>query len=136
MTPQEAWDFIRGHRRAVLATRFTDGRVQLSPVGVTVDDDDTLLVSSRETAVKTRNLRRDPYAVLCVLRDQFYPPWAFAEGWVSIESLPDAMETLVRYYRLIAGEHPDWDDYRRAMVREQRCILRLHVERVGPTREG
>ena len=136
MTIDEARDFIRTHHHAVLATTRQNGRVQMSPVGVAVDDDGALLISTRETAMKTAHLRRTPYAAVCVFTDQFYGAWVQAEGPVTIESLPDAMEGLVRYYRLISGEHPDWDDYRAAMERERRVLLRLHIERAGPTRQG
>src|SRR5438067_624030 len=131
MTVDEVREYIRQNHHAVLATMRRDGGVQMSPVGVAVDEDGTLVISSRETAMKTLNLRRDPRGYLCVFQDRFYGPWVQAEGRVAIESLPEAMESLVRYYRLIAGEHPDWSDYRAAMERERRVLLRLHVERVG-----
>ena len=136
MTVDEVREYIRQNHHAVLATMRRDGGVQMSPVGVAVDEDGTLVISSRETAMKTLNLRRDPRGYVCVFQDRFYGPWVQAEGRVTIESLPEAMESLVRYYRLIAGEHPDWADYRAAMERERRVLLRLHVERVGPTRQG
>ena len=86
--------------------------------------------------MKTRNLRRDPHAWLCVMSDRFFGEWHGVEGTVAVLSLPEAMEPLVDYYRRVAGEHPDWDDYRRAMEREHRVLLRLRVERSGPTRVG
>jgi PPOX class probable F420-dependent enzyme len=128
--------FIRSHRRGVLATVRRDGAPQLSPILVGVDDDRTLLISSRETAIKTANVKRHGWASVCVFEDGFFGEWVQAEGPASVESLPEAMEGLVRYYRLVAGEHPDWDDYRAAMERERRVLLRIHIERVGPTRSG
>ena len=136
MTEDEVRDFIRSNRMAVLATRRRDDGVQMSPVVVAVDDDGALLISSRETAMKSHNLRRDPRATICAINPAFFGPWAFAEGRVAVESLPDAMDTLVRYYRHVSGEHPDWADYRAAMVREKRVILRMTIERVGPSRQG
>ena len=137
MTIDEARDFIRTHHRAVLATRRRDGGFQQSPIAVVTDDDGTLMISSRETAMKTHNLRRDPLGAVCVFSDAFFGgPWASAEGQFAVESLPGAMEALVRYYRLFGNEHPDWDEYRAAMVREQRVILRMTIERAGPTRQG
>src|SRR5579864_8422338 len=119
MTPQEAVDLIRGQHRAVLATTRADGGVQMSPVMVGVDDDGTLLVSTCETAVKAHNLQRTPYAAVCVFPDSFWGgQWTQVEGPATVEHLPDAMDALVRYYRSVSGEHPDWDDYRRAMVEE------------------
>jgi PPOX class probable F420-dependent enzyme len=136
MTIEEAQEFCRHNHRAVLATFRRDGRVQQSPVAVVADDDGTLMVSSRETAMKTRNLRRDPRAAVCVFTENFFGSWVSAEGQVTVESLPGAMEALVRYYRLAVGEHPDWEDYRAAMNREQRVVLRLRIERAGPSVSG
>jgi PPOX class probable F420-dependent enzyme len=128
--------FIASHHRGVLATLRQDGRPQLSPVLVGVDDDGSLVISTRETAMKTVNVRRHPWASVCMFVDSFFGEWVQAEGVASIESLPEAMEGLVRYYRGVAGEHPDWDEYRAAMQRERRVLLRIHVERAGPSRSG
>jgi PPOX class probable F420-dependent enzyme len=133
MTPEEAIAVIRKQHRCVLATTRSDGGVQMSPVAVVPDDDGTLLVSSTEPAAKVRNLRRRPYAAVCVFPDSFFGgTWVQAEGPVQVEALPEAMDALVRYYRNGFGEHPDWDDYRAAMEREQRVVIRITVERAGP----
>lgn len=132
----DARAFIRSHHRGVLATLRRDGRPQMTPVLVAVDGDGSLMISTRETALKTANVRRHGWASVCVFQDAFFGQWIQAEGPASIESLPNAMETLVRYYRLVAGEHPDWDEYRAAMRRERRVVLRVHIERAGPTRAG
>ena len=129
-------DFLRAHHRAVLATSRSDGRPQLSPVTCTVDDEGRVLISTRETALKTRNLRRRPQASLCVFTDNFFGEWVQVEGDVEIIPLPDAMDLLVEYYRSISGEHPDWDDYRAAMVRDQRVIVRITITRAGPDASG
>lgn len=136
MTVDEVRAFIRANHRAILATTRRDGGAQLSPITVAVDDDGSLIVSTRETAVKTGNVRRQPRAAVCVFTDNFYGPWVQAEGRATIESLPEAMEGLVRYYRLAAGEHPNWDEYRAAMERDRRCLLRIQIERVGPNKQG
>ena len=136
MDLDEARTYVREHSHAVLSTVRRDGTPQMSPVGATVDDAGRVVVSSRETAYKTRNVRRDPRAWLCVFPDAFYGPWVQVEGSVEVLSLPDALEPLVDYYRRIAGEHEDWDDYRRAMVAEQRCLLRITLLRAGPDRAG
>src|SRR5919199_6773427 len=112
MTPDDVRAFVRQNHRGVLATRRRDGGVKMSPVLVGVDDDGTLLISTREGAMKTRNARREGRAWLCVMNDRFYGDWMQAEGPASIESLPEAMDALVRYYRLVAGDHPNWDEYR------------------------
>lgn len=136
MTPDEARAFLRTHHRAVLATFRADGRPQMSPVLAVVDDDGRVVVSTRETAVKVRNLRRDPRVALCVLTDRFFGSWAQVEGEAEVVSLPDAMDLLVDYYRRAVGEHDDWDDYRAAMEREQRVVVRFDVARAGPTVSG
>ena len=136
MDTGRAADFLRAHHRAVLATSRSDGRPQLSPVTCTVDDENRVLISTRETALKTRNLRRRPQASLCVFTDNFFGEWVQVEGDVEIIPLPDAMDLLMEYYRSISGEHPDWDDYRAAMVRDQRVIVRVTITRAGPDASG
>ena len=136
MSAERAQQFLRAHYRAVLATTRLDGRPQISPVLCAVDAEGRILISTRETAVKTRNLRRDPYASICAFTDRFFGDWIQAEGTAEVISLPDAMELLVDYYRLISGEHPDWSDYRAAMVRDRRVIIRVTASRTGPTISG
>jgi PPOX class probable F420-dependent enzyme len=132
----DALDFIRHNPRAVLATQRRDASPQLSPVLATVDAESRIVVSSRETAIKVVNLRRHPHATLCFLNERFFGEWRTVDGPVEIVSLPDAMEPLVDYYRRAVGEHPDWDEYRSAMERERRVLLRVTVERSGPTQQG
>jgi PPOX class probable F420-dependent enzyme len=136
MDLDEARAYVRHNSRAILATLRQDGSPQMSPVGAAVDDEGRIVVSSRETAFKVRNLRRTGRGWLCVFPDAFYGRWIQVEGLVSILSLPEAMEPLIDYYRQISGEHPDWDDYRAAMEREQRCLLRFELTRAGPDRAG
>ncbi len=124
------------HHRAVLATVRADGRPQLTPVTAAVDDDGRVLISTRETAVKAKNLAREPHASLCVLNDGFFGEWIQAEGPAEIVRLPDAMELLTDYYRRVAGEHPDWAAYRDAMQRERRVIVRITITRAGPDTSG
>jgi PPOX class probable F420-dependent enzyme len=131
-----AADFLRAHHRAVLATARADGMPQLSPVTCTVDDEGRVLVSTRETAVKTKNLRHRPRASLCVFTDTFFGEWVQVEGDAELISLPDAMDLLVEYYRRVSGEHPDWDDYRAAMIRDRRVIVRITINRAGPDVSG
>jgi PPOX class probable F420-dependent enzyme len=132
----QAADFLRAHHRAVLATSRSDGMPQLSPVTCTVDDDGRVLISTRETAVKTKNLRHRPRASLCVFTDTFFGQWVQVEGDAELISLPDAMDLLVEYYRRVSGEHPDWDDYRAAMIRDRRVIVRITITRAGPDVSG
>jgi PPOX class probable F420-dependent enzyme len=131
-----AREFGRSNHHAVLATTRDDGSPQMSPVAVAVDTDGDFVVSTRETAVKTRNLRKRPTARLCILSDGFYGPWIQVEGRATIVSLPDAMEPLVEYYRAVAGEHPDWDEYRAAMEQERRVVVRITPTTAGPDISG
>ena len=113
-----------------MATVRRDGTPQMSPITVSVDADGYAVVSSRETAIKVKNLRREPRASICVVPDPFYGvPFVQVDGDVTIVDLPDAMDGLVDYYRSISGEHPDWDDYRRAMVEERRCLVKITIDR-------
>jgi PPOX class probable F420-dependent enzyme len=132
----QAADFLRSHHRAVLATSRADGRPQLSPVLCVADDQGRVLISTREAAVKTRNLRRDSRASLCVVTDSFFGEWVQAEGDAEIISLPAAMDLLVDYYRRVAGEHSDWADYRAAMEHDRRVIVRITLTRAGPDISG
>jgi PPOX class probable F420-dependent enzyme len=136
MGPDDARAFVAGNHRAVLITRRSAGGLQTSPVLVGVDTEGMLVVSTREAAYKTRNLRRDPTAVLCVLSDDFFGDWLRVEGTAQVVSLPEAMDGLVDYYRGISGEHPDWDEYRRAMEQQRRVLLRISIQAVGPDRGG
>ena len=136
MDLDEARRFLSEHHHGVLATFRADGRPQLSPVTGSVDDGGRLVISSRETAYKVRNLRRDPRASYCGFTDRFLGPWVQVDGVAEIIPLPEALEQLVAYYRSVSGEHPDWDDYRAAMVRDRRVIVAITPERAGPDRQG
>lgn len=120
----------------MIATRHPSGRLQLSPVLAGIDGEGRAIVSTRETARKTRNLTRDPWTSLCGMNDRFFGDWVQVEGAAEIVHLPEAMEPLVDYYRRLAGEHPDWEDYRAAMVRDRRVLLRIALTRAGPDLRG
>jgi PPOX class probable F420-dependent enzyme len=132
----QAVEFVRTNHNAVLATLKKDGSPQLSPVTAGVDADGHVVISTRQTAYKVRHIRRDPRVWVCVFPDGFYGRWAQLEGTAEILELPAAMDGLVAYYRDISGEHPDWDDYRAAMEREQRVLLRITVAKAGPNVSG
>lgn len=135
MEIDKARDFIRQNHGAVLATYRIDGRPQMSPVVAVVDDDGRVAISSRESAYKVKNLRRDPRVSVLVTKDGSWE-WIQVDGTATTLSLPDAMEPLVEHYRRIAGEHPDWNDYRAAMERELRLLVLVDIERAGPDRSG
>lgn len=132
----DARAIVSEQHHAVLATLRRDGTPQMSPVVAAVDGQGRVVVSTRQTAFKVRNLRRDSRAWLCVLPDGFYGRWIQVNGSVRIVELPEAMEGLVDLYRSISGEHPDWSDYRTAMEREQRVLLQIELISAGPDREG
>jgi PPOX class probable F420-dependent enzyme len=136
MDLDRARDFIRENHRAVLATRRRDGTAQLSPVLVNLDGEGRAIISSRETAIKVKNLRRDPFAQLCVMNDRFYGEWIAADGEAEVLSLPEAMDPLIDYYKRFPDENPDWDDYRERMRRERRVLIRIELQRAGPDRWG
>ena len=135
MEISEGLDYVRSNSRAVIATRRRDGSPQMSPVTVAVVDDE-IVMSTRQTAYKVRQLRRDPRASLCVFPDKWLGRWVQLDCTTEIIDLPDAMETLVEYYRTLQGEHPDWDDYRRAMREDERCVVRFRIEAAGPNLLG
>ena len=131
-----AQQFLRENENAVVAHVAAGRRVQMSPVTVGLDGAGRAIISSRETAYKVRNLRRDPRAALCVFVEAFTGPWVQIEGIAEIVALPEAMEPLVDYYRRLAGEHPDWRYYRRATTADRRVLLRITIDRAGPDRQG
>ena len=132
-----ARSFLRQHHRAVLATTRADGRVQLSPVTTGVDDERYAVVSTRETAMKVKNVRRHPHASLCAFTDGFFGQWVQVAGEVNLVTLPEAMDGLIAIYRQAKGEeHPDWDEFREAMVSEQRVLLRIRIDEAGPNQAG
>lgn len=136
MDIHEAIAFTSENHRAILATRRRDGRPQLSPVTVAPGKSGTVLVSTREPAMKVRNIERDPHVSLCVFTDAFFGAHVQIDGNAHILRLPDAMEPLVDYYRSVAGEHPDWDDYRAAMARDRRVLLQITASAAGPNAWG
>lgn len=136
MDLDEARDFIRENHRGVLATRRRGGGIQQSPVLANVDGEGRVIISTRETAYKTKNLRRDPWAQVCVFTDRFFGRWVYVEGAAEVLSLPGAMDPLIDYYERFPGENPDWDEYRERMRREKRVLVRIALERAGPDRHG
>ena len=128
--------FLRPRHKALLLTRRSDGSAQLSPVSCGVDDQGRVVVSTYPQRAKAVNARRDPQVSLCVLSDDFDGPWVQVDGQAEVLDLPDALEPLVDYYRAISGEHPDWAEYRAAMVRQGKSLLRVTIERWGPVATG
>ncbi|OIK05880.1 PPOX class F420-dependent oxidoreductase [Streptomyces monashensis] len=132
----ELLDFVRPRHRALLITRRADGGPQASPLTCGVDDAGRIVVSTYPERAKTRNAQRDPRVSLLVLSDEWNGPWVQIDGTAEVIDTPDSVEPLVEYYRNIAGEHPDWDEYREAMVKQGKSIIRVTPERWGPVATG
>ena len=134
----ELLDFVRTRHHLVLVTTRQDGRPQLSPVTGGVDGDGRIVVSTYPDRAKATNLRRDPRASVLVLSDDWNDAWTQVDGTAEVLDMPgqEAEDGLVEYYRCISGEHPDWDDYRAAMQREQRVLISITPERAGPNISG
>ncbi|MER5650543.1 PPOX class F420-dependent oxidoreductase [Streptosporangium sp. NPDC002524] len=129
-------DFLRDRHRALVVTTRRDGRPQASPVTCGVDSEGRIVVSTYPERAKTSNARRDPRVSVVVLSDDFDGPWVQVDGTAEVLDLPEALEPLVDYYRSISGEHPDWDEYRAAMTRQGKSLLRVTPERWGPIATG
>ncbi|MCZ2826499.1 MULTISPECIES: PPOX class F420-dependent oxidoreductase [unclassified Modestobacter] len=128
--------FLRPRHKALLLTRRSEGSPQLSPVTCGVDDQGRVVVSTYPQRAKAVNARRDPRVSLCVLSDDFDGPWVQVDGQAEVLDLPEALDPLVDYFRSISGEHPDWDEYRAAMQRQGKALLRVTIERWGPVATG
>src|SRR5436305_11357594 len=135
MDLEAAREFMREHHRAVLATRRSGG-IQQSRVLVNLDGEGRAIISSRETAYKVINLRRDPWAQLCVFTERFFGSWIYAEGEAEVLSLPEAMDPLIDYYKRFPDENPDWEDYSERMRSEKRVLIRITITTAGPDRQG
>ena len=135
MEIEKGLEYVRNNSRAVLATSRRDGSPQMSPVTLAVLDD-VVVMSTRETAIKTWNLRRDPTSWLCVFPDKWLGRWVQLKCREEVVSLPEAMDQLVSYYQTLSGEHPDWDEYKQAMTDAQRCMVHFFIEEAGPDIEG
>lgn len=128
-------DFVRQRHRHVLVTSRRDGRPQLSPVAGGLVDRHIVIASYPERA-KVHNVRREPSASVLVLSDDWNGPWVQVDGRAEVLDLPDAVEPLVEYFRSISGEHPDWDEYRRAMVEQGKSLIRVSIDHWGPIATG
>jgi PPOX class probable F420-dependent enzyme len=128
--------FVRPRHHVVLVTRRRDGAPQLSPVAAGVDAEGRIVIATYPQRAKVANLRRDPTAHVLVLSDDWNGAWVQVDGTAEVIDLPAAVEPLVEYFRSISGEHPDWDEYRRAMVDQGKCLVRVTIERWGPIATG
>lgn len=134
---ESAKEFLTKHHWGVLTTRRKDGRLQMSPITPGLNAEGQVIISSRETAYKVRNLRRDPRAALCVFTATFHGGgWVQVNGPAEVISLPHALDSLVYLQRQVYGEHKSWPEFHQRMVRERRVIIRIAIESVAPLRRG
>ncbi|MFI6026247.1 PPOX class F420-dependent oxidoreductase [Amycolatopsis magusensis] len=129
-------EFLRPRHHGILTTRRADGSPQLSPVTCGVDEEGRIVIATYPQRAKVRNLRRDHRASICVLSDEWNGAWVQVDGTVEVLDLPESVEPLVDYFRAISGEHPDWDEYREAMRKQGKSLLRLTIDRWGPIATG
>lgn len=127
---EQALEFVAGNSHTVLVTRRQDGSLQLSPVNSGVLNG-VVVISSRLPLAKVKNLQRDPTATVLVMTEQFYGRWVQVDGTAEIvdQTQPGTVDLLVDVYRAIGGEHPNWDEYRAAMVTDERVVIRIRPER-------
>ena len=128
--------FIRPRHKAILSTERRDGRPQMSPVTMGVDDDGRIVIATYPMRAKTRNVRQRPSVSVCIISDDFGGPWVQVDGEAEVLDVPEAVDAFVEYYRNISGEHPDWDEYRQAMVDQGKSLIRVTIERWGPIATG
>jgi PPOX class probable F420-dependent enzyme len=136
VTRDELLEFLRPRHHVVLMTRRRDGSPQLSPVSAGIDGEGRVVIATYPQRAKTANARRDSAVVLCFLSDEWDDAWVQVNGTAEVLDVPDAVEPLVDYFRSIAGEHPDWDEYREAMVRQGKSLLRVTIDSWGPIATG
>ncbi|WP_405160970.1 PPOX class F420-dependent oxidoreductase [Nocardia sp. NBC_01499] len=129
-------EFLRPRHRAVLVTTRADGTPQLSPVTCGLDSQGCIAISTYPTRAKTHNARRNPQVSLCVLSDDWNGPYVQVDGRAEVLDMPEALDGLIDYFRCISGEHPDWNEYREAMVRQNKSLIRVHIDRWGPIATG
>ncbi|MCW2519503.1 MAG: class probable F420-dependent enzyme [Mycobacterium sp.] len=129
-------DFVRPRHHMVLTTFRSDGSLQSSPVTGGVDEAGRIVIASYPKRAKSANIRRDPRASVTVLSDEFNGAYVQVDGDAEVIDLPDAVEPLVDYFRAVAGEHSDWDEYQQAMVDQGKCLIRVTPVRWGPVATG
>ena len=132
----ELVEFLRPRHRVILLTPRSDGGWQGSPVTSGVDPEGRIVISTYPERAKVTNIRRNPQVSVCVLSDDFGGPWVQVDGTAEVLDLPAALEPLVEYFRVISGEHPDWDEYRQAMRDQGKSLIRITVDRWGPVATG
>ncbi|GAA2641840.1 TIGR03618 family F420-dependent PPOX class oxidoreductase [Nonomuraea recticatena] len=132
----ELLEFLRPRHRGLLSTTRATGRPQLSPVTCGLDDEGRIVVATYPSRAKSRNARRDERVSICVMSEEWNGPYVQVDGRAEVLDMPEALEPLVEYYRCVAGEHPDWEEYREAMRRQGKSLIRIHIDAWGPIATG
>jgi PPOX class probable F420-dependent enzyme len=132
----ELTEFVRPRHRMIVITQRADGSPQASPVTGGVDDSGRIVISTYPERAKARNARKRPAVSVVVLSDDFNDPWVQVDGTCEVLDVPEALDAFVEYFRTISGEHPDWDEYRQAMIDQGKCLLRITPTRWGPVATG
>lgn len=132
----EVLDFVRPRHQWLFVTLRSDGRPQTSPVTGGVSEAGKLVVATYPSRDKVHNLRRDARATICVMSDHFGGAWVQIDGTATVADVPEAVDGMVEYFRSVSGEHPNWDEYREAMIRQGKCLITVDVERWGPIATG
>ena len=133
---EELLEFLRPRHRAILMTTRKDGRPQSSPNTCGVDTEGRIVISTYPERAKATNVRRNPQVSVCVLSDEWSGPWVQVDGTAEVIDLPDSVEPLVEYFRVISGEHPNWDEYRQAMRDQGKSLIRITIDGWGPIATG
>lgn len=136
VTREQLLDFVRPRHRSVLIARKQSGGLQISPVTSGLDAEGRIVISTYPQRAKAANIRRDPHVSVCVLSDDFNGAYVQIDGTAEVLDMPDALEPLVEYFRCISGEHPDWDEYRDAMRKQGKSLIRITIDEWGPIATG
>ncbi|BCN42040.1 PPOX class F420-dependent oxidoreductase [Prescottella equi] len=136
VTREQLLEFVRPRHRAVLITHKRSGGLQISPVTSGVDEEGRIVISTYPQRAKATNVRRNPSVSVCVLSDDFNGAYVQIDGTAEVLDMPDALEPLVEYFRCISGEHPDWDEYRDAMRKQDKSLIRITIDSWGPIATG
>jgi PPOX class probable F420-dependent enzyme len=133
---EDLLEFLRPRHHAILMTTRKDGRPQSSPNTCGVDTEGRIVISTYPERAKVTNIRRNPQVSVCVLSDEWNGPWVQVDGTAEVIDLPESVEPLVEYFRVISGEHPDWDEYRQAMRDQGKSLIRITIDGWGPIATG
>ncbi len=133
----DAQKFLRDNHHGVLVTRKKDSSLQMTLVSPVIDDEGKVIITSRESTYKVKNIKRNPQISLLVYGDQFNGSnYIQIDGRAEIIPLPQAMDIVLDWHRQIRGVPANWDEIREKTKTERRIAMRVTIERVGPQNKG